>query len=75
MKPLALKEESTFLFMKHFTIIRPNNIKEEDFPAPAFVQKIVDTRSGVFIDVLCSAAFTVGAFLFYLQIGENVSIH
>lgn len=75
MKKTANNEQSTFLFMKHFTLVEPKSIDEDDFPAPKFIQKIIDNRSSFFIDVLIACSMTIGAFLFYLQIGENVNIH
>ena len=72
MKHSAIIEKSTFLFMKHFTLIEPVTIEEDDFPEPEFIQKIIDIRSNIFIDVLCSFSMTIGLFLFYVQIGENI---
>lgn len=70
MRPCANREKSLFLFMKHFTLVEPVSIEEDDFPAPKFIQKIIDIRSSFFIDVLCSCSLTIGTFLFYMQIGE-----
>ena len=51
MKKTANNEQSTFLFMKHFTLVEPKSIDEDDFPAPKFIQKKIDNRSSFFIDV------------------------
>lgn len=75
MKETANQEKSTFLFMKHFTLVKPNEINEEDFPDPKLKQKIIDSRSFFFVDILIKFTLTIGTFLFYMQIGEKVNIH
>ena len=69
----ANAEQSTFSFMQHYTLVNPSEYEEDEFPGPSFTQKIIDTRSAVYIDVLCSCAFTIGAIMLYLQLAEYVS--
>jgi hypothetical protein len=69
------EERRAFKFIRFFAEHDVEEVlldHEDDIPEAGFANKILDTRSGAYIDVICGLGLTLGLFFLGLQFGQSI---